>query len=153
MLEYKASPPAKATGTVRTSMSVKPIRQMRAEKAFDLACVFFALSTALAQRVFARGSGRGNNIAIASANAAPLRATKLLMSAAQDIMEQWPTEKTWRTMQDAVRTLGSGITGYMCMWSDEEFDEIGTDLLDQFYAAQDAEERFTDYFDTRRPGR
>ena len=153
MIESTASSqPAKAAGTARTRTSVKPIRQMRAETAFNLACVFFALSTALAQRVFARGTGRasGHIIPVAAANAAPLRATKLLVSAATDIMSGGATAQTWKAMDEAVNTLGLGITGYMCMWDDKDFDEIGPDLLDQFYEAQDAELRYAEYSRTRK---
>jgi hypothetical protein len=143
MMEFKASSPAKATGTARVSKPVKPIREVRAETAFALACYVFAAVAELVQVTFPRRGDRADRVATASANAVIFYAAAQLSAVCAEMLTGKYSYAAWSRMQFTVARLESSALGFVYINMDHygSRDDV-MQCYDTAWAAIDAFERY-----------
>lgn len=153
--KFQVSSPAKTTGTVRGRNPVKPIRDARAEKAFQLACAIFAATAEAVRLALPRRSGK-DRVGTASSNAVIFFAAAELSAVAAELMSGDVNHvQTWARLKQVVRRLEDNAIAYVEFMIDHPDDpndpEKGFAIYDAYDEAVRALEQFEKYCQGREP--
>lgn len=151
--KFQVSSPAKTTGTVRGRNPVKPIRDARAEKAFQLACEIFATTAEAVRLALPRHSGK-DRVGTASANAVIFFAAAELSAIAAELMTGNVNHVVvWRRLKRVVTRLEDKAVIFVSYRLDDDDEGVTYDMYERYNQAVHAIAAFEKYCLGREPQR